>query len=245
MQDKEKKIEDDKKAKANTGNLVNENYTRDSFKEEDNLSPFYPEPENNDQTWLDKVIYNGIKRSDSMRASRLSENWDKSEKITIGPETTKTNVFRRKSFFQNKEKNPEAGFDFYETLINGNQKWIENCKKKDENYFVKLAKPQHPKCLVISCSDSRVVVNDCLGLEPGELFSHRNVGNLVISTDFNVQSVIQFAVEVLKVEHLIVVGHTDCGAVKASLTSNYHGLIDHWLRTIRETAENTAKKWKK
>ena len=118
-----------------------------------------------------------------------------------------------------------------------NLKWKEDCLKSDENYFINLAKPQEPKCLVISCSDSRVVVNDCLGLKSGELFSHRNVGNIVLATDFNVQSVIQYAVQVLKVEHLIVMGHTDCGAIKAAMTSDYHGLIDHWLRSIRETAE--------
>jgi len=97
--------------------------------------------------------------------------------------------------------------------------------------------PQKPKCLAITCSDSRLIVNECMGLDAGELFVHRNIGNLVISTDFNVQSVIQFAVEVLKVEHIMVLGHTDCGAVKAALSFKHHGLIDHWLRTIREIAE--------
>ena len=127
--------------------------------------------------------------------------------------------------------------NFHSMLMNNNEQWIDSCKLADENYFVKMSQPQTPKCLVISCSDSRVVVNDCLGLKSGEMFSHRNIGNLVISTDFNVQSVIQFAVEVLKVEHLIVIGHTDCGAIKAAMTTKHHGLIDHWLRNIRETAE--------
>jgi len=176
-----------------------------------------------------------------------TENIDRFDTLVDKEQPNERNLNRRASLFNFEENHDEKDTkglfdhkkfsDFYSKMIEANMKWKKTCLENDENYFMNLAKPQQPKCLVISCSDSRVVVNDCLGLKPGELFSHRNIGNIVISTDFNVQSVIQYAVQVLKVEHLIVVGHTDCGAVKAALTSKHHGLIDHWLRNIRETAE--------
>jgi carbonic anhydrase len=127
--------------------------------------------------------------------------------------------------------------EFYQKIIVGNKNWVELMEKEDTDYFKELSMPQTPKYLVIACSDSRVVVNQFTNTDFGDVFTQRNVGNLVISTDFNVQSVIQYAIEYLKVEHVMVIGHTDCGAVKAALSNNHHGLIDHWLKYIRETAE--------
>jgi carbonic anhydrase len=135
------------------------------------------------------------------------------------------------------QKHKEKFAEFYEKIYLGNQEWAKKKKDIDEKYFEKLANPQTPKYLVIACSDSRLVVNEFTATEPGDVFTHRNIGNLVISTDFNVESVIQYAVEYLKVEHILVIGHTDCGAIKAALSNNYHGLIDHWLKHIREVAE--------
>jgi carbonic anhydrase len=127
--------------------------------------------------------------------------------------------------------------EYNEKIIKGNKSWIKSRLKEDPNYFVKLSQPQTPKYLVIACSDSRVVVNEFTATEPGDVFTHRNIGNLVISTDFNCQSVIQYAVDYLKVEHILIIGHTDCGAVRAALSDSYHGLIDQWLKNIREVAE--------
>jgi len=209
--------------------------------------------------FLDKVMNIGLRKKTTSSLHLAYQSMQSKEQTTdnlpnLQPQQPQPqqqnferNPNRRASLFNFEDKHDESDTkglfehkkfsDFYSKMIEANMKWKKTCLENDENYFMNLAKPQQPKCLVISCSDSRVVVNDCLGLKPGELFSHRNIGNIVISTDFNVQSVIQYAVQVLKVEHLIVVGHTDCGAVKAALTSKHHGLIDHWLRNIRETAE--------
>ena len=186
---------------------------------------FQPDPEKKNSD-TNEVVEQKTSSLNNSQNRRKSSQFNYDSQHLGDPQNLKSGLFEHKKFS-----------DFYSRLMKNNKLWIDKCKELDSLYFVKMAQPQEPKCLVISCSDSRVVVNDCLGLKPGELFSHRNVGNLVISTDFNVQSVIQFAVQVLKVEHIIVVGHTDCGAVKAALTSKYHGLIDHWLRTIREIAE--------
>jgi carbonic anhydrase len=108
---------------------------------------------------------------------------------------------------------------------------------KNPEYFLEISSPQHPKYLIISCSDSRIQTNHILHTHPGEVFIHRNIGNIVNPSDFNIQSVISYAIENLKVKHVIVLGHTDCGAIKASLSGKYHGLIDHWLNPIRDIAE--------
>jgi carbonic anhydrase len=121
-----------------------------------------------------------------------------------------------------------------EDLLSQNRKWSERIQAEDPTFFPTLAKQQAPKYLWIGCSDSRVPANQIVGLLPGEVFVHRNVANLVIHTDFNCLSVIQFAVEILKVEHIMVVGHYGCGGVKAALESNQLGLIDNWLRHIKD-----------
>ena len=127
--------------------------------------------------------------------------------------------------------------EFFNKIIVGNKTWAENKSKSDPNFFETLTSEQKPKYLVISCSDSRVVINEFTATNPGDVFTHRNIGNLVISTDFNCQSVLQYAVDYLKVEHILLIGHTDCGAIKAALSYDHHGLIDHWLKNIREVAE--------
>ena len=121
-------------------------------------------------------------------------------------------------------------------LFANNRAWSEHIRAADPNFFETLAKQQSPEYLWIGCSDSRVPANEIVGLMPGEVFVHRNISNLVIHTDMNCLSVIQFAVDVLKVKHVIVCGHYGCGGVKAALEETPHGLIDNWLRDIQETA---------
>ena len=121
-------------------------------------------------------------------------------------------------------------------LFANNRAWAERINAEDPRFFETLAKQQTPEYLWIGCSDSRVPANEIVGLLPGELFVHRNVSNLVIHSDMNCLSVMQFAVEVLKVKHIIVCGHYGCGGVKAAIEDKPHGLIDNWLRPIRRTA---------
>jgi carbonic anhydrase len=119
-------------------------------------------------------------------------------------------------------------------LLANNQSWAAQRLRDDPQFFNRLCSQQAPKYLWIGCSDSRVPANQITGLAPGEVFVHRNVANLVVHTDFNCLSVIQFAVEVLKVEHVIVCGHYGCGGVAAALDNRQHGLIDNWLRNIKD-----------
>jgi carbonic anhydrase len=121
-----------------------------------------------------------------------------------------------------------------ENLLAGNKAWAENIKKSDPNFFEKLSEIQTPEYLWIGCSDSRITPATSIGLLPGEMFVHRNVANLVNHTDMNCLSVMQFAVEVLKVKHVIVCGHYACGGVMAALNDTRLGLIDNWLRHIQD-----------
>lgn len=118
-------------------------------------------------------------------------------------------------------------------LLNNNQYWAQSLTVRDPDYFPRLSKAQSPKYLWIGCSDSRVPANEVVGVMPGELFVHRNVANMVVSTDMNLLSVLQFAVDVLRVEHIIVCGHYGCGGVKAALSQQEYGLIDNWLRPLK------------
>lgn len=119
-------------------------------------------------------------------------------------------------------------------LFKNNQIWAESQIAKDPEYFSRLAAQQTPKYLWIGCSDSRVPANQILGLAPGEVFVHRNVANLVVHTDISCLSVMQFAVEVLKIEQIIICGHYGCGGVHAACGSKQFGLIDNWLRNIKD-----------
>jgi len=119
-------------------------------------------------------------------------------------------------------------------LFENNRAWAEAIKDQDPDFFSRLARQQAPRYLWIGCADSRVPANEIVGLPPGEVFVHRNIANVVVHTDLNCLSVIQYAVEVLEVEHIIVCGHYGCGGVKAALESEDHGLIDNWLRHLRD-----------
>ncbi len=119
-------------------------------------------------------------------------------------------------------------------LFDNNKNWAERIKQSDPDFFKKLSKQQNPEYLWIGCSDSRVPASEIVGMMPGEIFVHRNIANVVAHTDLNCLSVIQFAVEVLKVKHIIVCGHYGCGGVRAAMDNAEHGLIDNWLRNIKE-----------
>jgi carbonic anhydrase len=122
----------------------------------------------------------------------------------------------------------------YERLLLQNKAWSEEKIKLDKKYFDRLAHQQKPKFLWIGCSDSRVPANEITGTDPGEVFVHRNIANMVVHTDLNLMSVLQYAVEVLKVEHIIVCGHYGCGGVDAAVGNKSYGLINKWLRNIKE-----------
>ena len=120
-------------------------------------------------------------------------------------------------------------------LLESNRLWSEAVRAQDPDFFARLSKQQTPRYLWIGCSDSRVPANQILGIDPGEVFVHRNVSNLVLHSDMNCLSVMQFAVDVLKVEHIIITGHYGCGGVGAALKGDRLGLIDNWLRYIGDT----------
>lgn len=119
-------------------------------------------------------------------------------------------------------------------LFEKNRKWADRISRSDPKFFTELAKGQSPGALWIGCSDSRVPPSEIMGLLPGELFVHRNIANLVVHTDMNFLSVLQYAVDVLKIQHIIVCGHYDCGGIKAALEAHPHGLIDNWLCHIHD-----------
>ncbi|MDR4506344.1 MAG: carbonate dehydratase [Candidatus Scalindua sp.] len=119
-------------------------------------------------------------------------------------------------------------------LFDRNRKWASKIKETDPDFFSELANQQTPEYLWIGCSDSRVPSNQIIDLLPGQIFVHRNIANLVIHTDLSCLSVVQYAVDVLKVKHIIVCGHYGCGGIKASMDDHQHGLIDNWLRHIKD-----------
>ncbi|TVZ39928.1 carbonic anhydrase [Alteromonadaceae bacterium 2753L.S.0a.02] len=129
-----------------------------------------------------------------------------------------------------------------ENLFQNNRDWSEAIKAEDPQFFEKLAKQQKPEYLWIGCADSRVPANEIVGLLPGELFVHRNIANCVVHTDLNCLSVIHYAIEILKIKHIIVCGHYGCGGVQAALQSQQFGLADHWVRNIRDVYYNNRKK---
>jgi len=126
--------------------------------------------------------------------------------------------------------------DKLDHLFENNRAWANAIKQEDPGFFERLSKQQAPEYLWIGCSDSRVPANEIINLPPGEVFVHRNIANVVVHTDLNCLSVIQFAVEVLQVKHIIVCGHYGCGGIKASMENEEHGLIDNWLRHIKDVS---------
>lgn len=125
-------------------------------------------------------------------------------------------------------------------FLANNKKWAQDIQKSDPTFFKRLSEQQAPKVLWIGCSDSRVPATQICNVDPGEMFVHRNVANLVIHTDFNCLSVVQFAVEVLKVKDIIICGHYGCGGVRAALSHTSLGLIDNWLRNIKDVYQQHA-----
>ena len=121
-------------------------------------------------------------------------------------------------------------------LFDNNRAWSERIRRNDPAFFQRLSQQQRPRYLWIGCSDSRVPANEIVGLEPGELFVHRNVANVVVHSDLNCLSVMQFAVQVLGVAHIIVCGHYGCGGIRAALEKDSHGLIDNWLRHVQDVS---------
>jgi carbonic anhydrase len=119
-------------------------------------------------------------------------------------------------------------------LFENNRAWANSVRTSDPDFFQKLADQQNPEYLWIGCSDSRVPANQIAGLLPGEIFVHRNVANIVVHTDFNCLTVLQYAVEILQVKHIIVVGHYGCGGIRAAYEDTDNGLIDNWLRNIKD-----------
>lgn len=123
---------------------------------------------------------------------------------------------------------------FYKQLLENNKKWVSSKLSLDPEYFLKLANGQQPPLLWIGCADSRVPANEIIGAQPGEVFVHRNIANMVVHSDMNMLSVLDYAVNVLQVKHIIVCGHYGCGGVRAAMGSEAYGLIDNWIRHIKD-----------
>jgi carbonic anhydrase len=124
--------------------------------------------------------------------------------------------------------------DFYKKILDNNKKWVESKLALDANYFNNLSQGQTPPLLWIGCSDSRVPANEITGTQSGEVFVHRNIANMVIHTDMNMLSVLDYAVNVLKVKHVLVCGHYGCGGIKAAMGNDSVGIIDNWIRHIKD-----------
>ncbi len=124
--------------------------------------------------------------------------------------------------------------ELYESVFENNRRWVEERRAADPEFFTRLARGQTPQFLYIGCADSRVPANEIMGLEPGQVFVHRNIANLVVNIDANANSVIQYAVEQLQVRHIVVCGHYGCGGVQAAMQSQDLGLLNGWLREVRD-----------
>lgn len=129
---------------------------------------------------------------------------------------------------------PTTSDDLYRQVFENNKKWVQEMKGKDAKFFENLAREQTPDFLYIGCSDSRVPANVVMGVDPGAVFVHRNIANLVLHTDLNAQSVIEYAVVHLQVKHIVVCGHYGCGGVKAAMQSADLGILNPWLREVRD-----------
>jgi carbonic anhydrase len=124
--------------------------------------------------------------------------------------------------------------NIYRSLLEGNKAWAKQKLKEDPEFFNRLSKGQHPQVLWIGCSDSRVPANEITGTQPGDIFVHRNIANMVVHSDMNLLSVLDYSVNVLEVKHVIVCGHYGCGGVKAAMGNQQFGLVDNWLRHIKD-----------
>lgn len=124
--------------------------------------------------------------------------------------------------------------EVYKALLEGNRKWVQQKLKEDAQFFERLSKGQNPQVLWIGCSDSRVPANEITDTQPGDIFVHRNIANVVVHSDMNLLSVLDYAVNILKVKHVIVCGHYGCGGVKAAMENKQYGLVDNWLRFIKD-----------
>ncbi|MFT5848202.1 MAG: carbonic anhydrase [Psychroserpens sp.] len=134
---------------------------------------------------------------------------------------------------------------YYNKLLSNNKAWVEEMTSKDKDYFENLSKGQKPPVLWIGCADSRVPANEITGTHPGELFVHRNIANMVVHTDMNMLSVLDYAVNHLKVQHVIVCGHYGCGGVQAAMQNKSLGLINKWVRNIKEVYKDNLSELKK
>tara|TARA_R100001369_G_scaffold44095_1_gene70199 strand:+ start:4957 stop:5598 length:642 start_codon:yes stop_codon:yes gene_type:complete len=134
---------------------------------------------------------------------------------------------------------------YYNKLLRNNKEWVEEMTSKDKNYFQNLSKGQKPPVLWIGCADSRVPANEITGTHPGELFVHRNIANMVVHTDMNMLSVLDYAVNHLQVQHVIVCGHYGCGGVQAAMQNKSLGLINKWVRNIKEVYKDNLTELKK
>ena len=130
---------------------------------------------------------------------------------------------------------------FYKQLLDNNREWVAQKIADDPEYFTRLSKGQQPPLLWIGCADSRVPANEIIGAQPGEVFVHRNIANMVVHSDMNMLSVLDYAVNVLKVKHVVVVGHYGCGGVAAAMTNQRIGLIDNWIRHIKDVYRHHQK----
>ena len=124
--------------------------------------------------------------------------------------------------------------EYYKNLLLGNKKWVEKKLNEDPEFFNRLARGQSPPVMWVGCADSRVPANEITNTPPGEVFVHRNIANVVDHTDMNMRSVLDYAVQILEVKHVIVCGHYGCGGIKAALSNKHFGLIDNWLRNIKD-----------
>ena len=129
-------------------------------------------------------------------------------------------------------------------LLKSNKEWVTEIKERDPEYFTRLSQQKAPKYLWIGCSDNRIVPNQIINTQPGEVFVHRNIANVVLEADINCLSVIQYAVEVLNVKHIILCGHYDCGGVKAVLENNDYGILEKWLSQIKDVLRFNSKNFK-
>ena len=129
---------------------------------------------------------------------------------------------------------PKKGLEDYHNLLKRNKAWVAERNREDPDFFNRLAHSQSPKFLWIGCSDSRVPANQITGTDPGEVFVHRNIANMVVHTDMNLLSVLDYAVNILEVDHVIVCGHYGCGGIRAAMGQKQYGLIDNWLRHIKD-----------